>query len=368
VRVAVVGAGIHGLAVAWGLARLGHRVTVLDQAAIPNPLASSYDRHRLIRHAYGARDGYVRMASEAYQAWQALWTDLGEELHVPTGTLVLDRERDGWAAASAAALARCGHEVEWLEPADVARRFPPLAAEGVARAFFHGRGGVLRSGAILESLARHLAARGVELRPGTRATELDPDRPSVRTTGGETLSADAVVVAAGAWVTRLLPDLAQRLTPSRQVVVYLEPPAELAAAWSGSPMVLEIGPHSGFYLVPPIPGAGLKVGDHRFSMTGDPDAPRAATAQETSAVLAGCRGRIRDLKRYRIASAVVCFYTVEAQERFVVEPLGRAGWLVSACSGHAFKFGSVIGLRLAEAIDGRRDPAALARWAAGEID
>ena len=38
---------------------------------------------------------------------------------------------------------------------------------------------------------------------------------------------------------------------------------------------------------------------------------------------------------------------------------------MAACSGHAFKFGPVLGQRLAEAIDGRREAGAVSRWAAG---
>jgi glycine/D-amino acid oxidase-like deaminating enzyme len=366
-RVVVVGAGIHGLSAAWGLQRLGHAVTVLEQGPIPHPDGSSCDQHRLIRYPYGSRDALVRMVGEAYRAWETLWSELGEVLYVPTGTLVLDREAEDWAAAAAESLARCGHAVEWLEPAQLARRFPQLAADGVARSFFLATGGVLRAGAILEALARHLASRGVVLRPGARARSADPDRARVLLEGGEEVAADVVIVAAGAWVSRLLPALATRVTPSRQVVAYLEPPPEAHRLWQDAPMVLEIGAEAGFYLVPPVPGTGLKVGDHRFSLVGDPDGPRVASREEADALVARCRGRIRDLPRYRITEARVCFYTVEPEERFLVEPLGRAGWVVSACSGHAFKFGTVIGLRLAEAISGRLEAAALTRWASGEL-
>jgi glycine/D-amino acid oxidase-like deaminating enzyme len=56
---------------------------------------------------------------------------------------------------------------------------------------------------------------------------------------------------------------------------------------------------------------------------------------------------------------------VEPEERFLVERVERA-WVVAACSGHAFKFGPVLGQRLGEAIAGRLDPSDLARWAAGQ--
>src|SRR6267378_5846255 len=57
----IVGGGIMGLATAWALARDGHEVELLEQGALPNPLASSMDEHRLIRHPYGDRRGYARM-------------------------------------------------------------------------------------------------------------------------------------------------------------------------------------------------------------------------------------------------------------------------------------------------------------------
>ena len=63
----VVGGGIMGLATAWGLAREGHTVELFEQGPLPNPLASSMDEHRLIRHPYGDHAGYARMIDQAYR-------------------------------------------------------------------------------------------------------------------------------------------------------------------------------------------------------------------------------------------------------------------------------------------------------------
>ena len=65
--------------------------------------------------------------------------------------------------------------------------------------------------------------------------------------------------------------LAARVTPSRQVITYLAIPDDLRAGWERHPMVLDIDPDCGFYLVPPVAGTGMKIGDHRFTLTGDPD-------------------------------------------------------------------------------------------------
>ena len=363
-RVTIVGGGIMGLSTAWGLSRMGHAVSVFEQGPLPNPLGSSVDQHRLIRYAYGSMTGYMRMVGEAFEAWDRMWQDLGQRLYEPTGTLVLDTTRDGWAQQSAEALAAFGLPVTWLSAGEVAARFPQLETEGVTYAFHLESGGVLRAGAIVEALASYLPSTGVRIVPNTRVDQVDTERARVTLASGARVEADVVVVAGGAWATTLLPSLAARVTPSRQVVIYLAPPSDLEPQWAGAPMVLDIAPDAGFYLVPPIPGTGLKIGDHRFRLEGDPDEPRRASEQETHGLVELCRGRVRQLDRYTIAGTKVCFYTVEPEERFLVEALGKA-WVVSACSGHAFKFGSVIGWRLAETIDGKRDPWSLTRWAAG---
>src|SRR5690349_17942381 len=95
-KVTVVGAGIMGMSVAWALARDGHQVSVYEQTQIPNPLGSSVDQHRLIRFPYGNELGYTRMVADAYWAWEQLWSDLGKQLYIQTGTLVLASAEKNW--------------------------------------------------------------------------------------------------------------------------------------------------------------------------------------------------------------------------------------------------------------------------------
>jgi glycine/D-amino acid oxidase-like deaminating enzyme len=363
----VVGGGVMGLATAWGLARAGHTVELFEQGPLPNPLASSVDQHRLIRHPYGDRIGYARMIDEAYAAWDLLWRDLGQRFYAETGTLALSGNGDTWAERSAAALAHTGRRMEELPLAELPGRFPQIDPQGVERAFWMATGGVLFAQDIVAALAGHLARQGkVTLHALTPIAAVDLEHGRAVTSAGHQHDADVVVVAAGAWIPRLVPD--RRLVPSRQVVLYFDLPADQRPTWAKSPIIIDKTAAVGLYLAPPVEGRGLKIGDHTFSRRGDPSAERSADEREMQALLGRCRVLIRDFARWRIDRLAVCFYTVTEDERFVVEKHGARGWLMSPCSGHGFKFGALMGLRLAEAIATGSDPAAHARWAAGLED
>ncbi len=362
----IVGGGIMGLATAWRLARDGTEVELFEQGALPNPLASSMDEHRLIRHPYGTHRGYARMIDPAFEAWEELWGDLGQRLFAPTGTLALTANGATWATDSAANLAAIGRPMTELTLEELPRRFPMLDSKGVERAFWLDTGGDLFAQDIVAALVRHLAASPrVQLHAETPVRHVDLEHGRITTAAGQVHAADTVVVAAGAWVGRLVPALTSRLIPSRQVVVYFDMPTEARAAWAKGPMVIDKTGDVGLYLVPPAEGRGMKVGDHEFSRRGDPSDAREATAAEMEPLLQRCRTLLRGFDRWRIDRLKVCFYTVTEDERFVVEKLGPKGWVMSPCSGHGFKFGALMGRELARTIALGRDAAAHARWAAG---
>jgi len=364
-NIAIVGAGIMGLAAAWALAKRGARVSVFEQYAIPNPLGSSVDQHRLIRYPYGGEAGYTRMNDAAFAAWDRMWADLGARLYAETGSLGIDAPGADWARRSAATLAKLGIPHEVLTGTQMARRWPHLLPDRVEAALYEPRGGALFADQIVERLAQHLAARGVALHANTRIAEIDPERGRIAIADGKPREFDRVIVAAGPWVNKLTAAVAKRVTPSRQIVVYLDPPASEASAWATAPMMIEMQTNYAFYAVPPRAGLGLKFGDHRFTLDGDPDKERTVARAEAEEMLKACRPRFRNGDAYAIVEAKTCFYDVEPEERFILEPLGAAGYVMSGFSGHGFKFGALLGELAAAAVTGEKDAEAVRRYAAG---
>lgn len=363
-KIAVVGAGIAGLSLAWALTGLGARVALFDQGPIPNPRSSSFDQHRVTRHTYGTLSGYSALMPAAFAAYDRLWADLGANHYHRTNLVYVGPPAPDWVESTVRDLGKAGIAFRELDAGEIATRLPMLRRERTGRAFEAEGAGMLFASRIVTDLARWLAEAGVELHPHSHVTAVDAEAGSL-VANGRRYDADALVVAAGAWLPDLRPDLAPRLRPSRQTLLYLQPPDDVLAAWAAAPIFAVQGDGRDAYIVPPRDGTGMKIGDHTFTRRGHGDDDRIARDDDIAPVREAAAETFADFHRYRITEAKVCYYTVAADERFVVEPLGPAGWLLSACSGHGFKLAPLIASGLAEAITGRRPPAEVTAWAAG---
>jgi sarcosine oxidase len=364
-RVVVVGAGIAGLSSAWQLARRGHAVTLLEQGQVPNPLAASGDHHRIIRRAYGAASGYARAIDEAYAAWDELWNDLGASHHDPRGFMALSREPGDEAEAYLDGMVAGGWPVERFDGAEAERRFPFLNGSSIRFGFTSPEGGALHCRRIAAGMARWLRAAGAELRENARVEAVDAAAAIVTLADGEQLSADRVVVTAGAWVLRLFPQLAGTLVTYRTAVVYLEPPADFAPAWEASPVILDVGGRTDGYIIPASGGGGLKFGSglHKERLS-DANAGRVPRQGEGEAVRDLFTPPFVRLGQYKVIDTVTCAYTFTADERFFGAEIGRT-LVVSACSGHGYKFGAAVGRRVADAVE-TGDAGMLKRWLRAE--
>ena len=365
-RAIVVGAGIAGLSLAWALRRRGFGVDLYEQGPIPNPVSSSFDEHRVTRHAYGAMTGYARMMPAAFRVWDRLWAELGASHYEPCGMVYFLREgAEAWYEPTAASLDALGIGCREVPLGEVPARFPMVEPRGLVRVVETEGAGMLFPARILTGLTVLLARQGVRLHAYTKVDAVDPERATV-TAEGRILGADVVAVTAGAWADRLAPELRALATPSRQAVLYLAPPPRLATAWAEAPVLAHLGDEGGNYTLPPRRGTRLKVGDHTFSLRGDPDEFRLATDADLERLRRAARLAYRDFDAYAELERKACFYTVEPRERFVVRPLGAKGWLVSACSGHGFKLQPLITEGVAQAIAGERPAADVPAWAAGD--
>lgn len=365
-KVLIVGAGIVGLSTAWALARQGHEPLVFDQGPIPNPLAASADKHRMIRHAYGAAAGYARMVDQAFAAWDELWQDLGARHYRESGTIAICTAPGDWADQSRETQARLGQPHQVLDGPELATLLPQIAAPEGAWGLYNRTGGPLLANRILDDLIAHLIATGITLYPERRVTAVDPAAGRITLANGHVEQGDHVVIATGAWIGKLLPAYANRTAPRRSVVVYLEPPARYATAWREGAALVQYSEPGTLYTLPPVDDIALKFGGPPLTPQGDPDAPRTAVEGEGASILGHFAPILKDAGDYRVLEPVVCYYADGVDERFIVETDERL-LVVTNCAGHMYKFGPLMGQQIVRCLVGDLESAALTLWAAGDL-
>lgn len=362
-RLIVVGAGIYGAVAAWEARRRGHDVVLVERNPTPGPGGASFDEHRLIRRFYPADTAYAAMIGPAFDAWDAVFDDLGARHLVETGVLAVSRGADD-GERLIDSLAASPWPCERMDGPEAERRYAFLAPGWTRRAAFSPEGGALLADRILTGLLARFRASGGTVRDGVEVRSVDAAAGAVVLATGERLLGDAVVVAAGAWAGRLFPHLAPLLRPWWTSAVFLEPPPELAAAWAAAPGLVDTGGAVDGYVLPPVAGTRLKMGAavYRRPILETPDLIGPALPPEWFRdVFAGA---FRDLDRHRVLEVRHFPYVFTPDHRFHAERRGRC-WILSCCSGHGFKFGAVIGRRAVDAVEGRVSAEAFAAWTAG---
>jgi sarcosine oxidase len=360
----VLGAGVIGAAAALHLARRG-RTLLLERHVFLHERGSSHGGSRIFRHAYEDVD-HVRLAIAADAAWTALEHETGERLLHRTGGLDLGRVGGGELAAIEAALRSAGRPVERLDAAQVRERFPVFAVGDDVEALYQPDAAIVPATRAVATLLRAAAAAGAELRDREGATSVSAtaDGVEVVTPLGR-YAADRLVVAAGAWLAGVLPELALPLHVEQQQVLYLRVGAD-ARAFAPGRMPVFIDRRGGIYGFPLFdrPHA-IKVSDHegaptidleRRSFDVDP-ARAAATVAAARALLPGVTADV--------VEAQTCLYTKTPDERFVLDRHPDHPHVVVAGggSGHAFKFGPVLGEIAADLVTGVATPHAIGAFA-----
>lgn len=356
--VIVAGLGAHGSSAAYHLASRGASVLGFDRFARGHTMGSSGGLSRIIRLSYYEHPDYVPLLRRAWTLWRDLERESGERLLTETGGLYAG-DPSGELVSGALESAR-RHELEHdvLETAALRARYPLFAWLDGWQGVFERQAGWLAPERCIETHLRLAEQRGATLRFDEPIDRWESTSDGVRvTTPTGSFEARQLVIAAGAWESQLAPALASELSVERSVLFWFEPTAE-RDAFARLPVYIVQDTDRIFYGFPYIEGQGVKVAGLHFGDKTDPDTvDRTASAGDEERVRAWLRRRM-PLANGERRDAKVCMYTNTPDANFIVDRLADHPNVVvaSACSGHGFKFSSVIGEIVADLVlDGETD-------------
>ncbi len=348
----VIGVGAMGSAACYELTRRGKRVLGLERYDIPHELGSSHGYTRIIRLAYYEHPSYVLLLRRAYELWRAIQAHAGEQLLHITGSIDAG-PADSWVFKGS--LQSCiEHELphEVLTGAELAERFPGYRLPADTLALLQPEGGFLLPERCIVAYVLAAQALGAQIHGRERVLEWQPLREGVRVhTDRAVYEADRLVITAGAWSGQLLDCLRGLALPERQVLAWLQPARPELFHPARFPVFNLLVEEGRFYGFPVFGVPGFKFGKyHHLEERADPDAADRAVHPRDELLLRDFAARYFPDGAGPTMSLKTCLFTNTPDGHFVIDlhPDYPQVAFASPCSGHGFKFASVVGEILAD--------------------
>lgn len=354
--VAIVGAGVHGAAAAFHLARRGVAVAVFDRGPVSG---GPTGRSGGICRAYytdpflaeTARDGIAFLAGFEER------TGGHQSGFRRTGAFYLHGPGDVAAAgATAALLGSLGAGGELVGADALPARLPHLDLDGVAVAVWEADAGYADPYATTVGLAAAARRHGAVVHPRLPVVALAEERHgvAVTTSDGRTHRAGRLLVAAGPWTAALLRPLGVELplTVERHVVAVAE--HDPADADGLVPHVLIDIP--GGYYTTPQPRTQYLVGGVVPASAADPDDVPGPLAGELDALAAASAARSPARRRATVVGGWASLYDVSPDWQPVAGRVGEHVFVDAGTSGHGFKLAPAWGDHVARLLLDDPDP------------
>ena len=343
----VVGSGAMGSAVTYHLANRGLRTLNLEKFHLNHVNGSSHGKSRIIRTAYHEHSNYVPLVKRAFELWYELQDQSGNDLIRITGGLMFGTPDSELVSGALRSASEHSVQHKLLEAHEITEQFQVFRPSDEEVAILEPNAGILFPERCIKAHTALARNAGAEFHFNEPVLKWQADRDTiVARTQKETYVADSMIFAAGSWVAELLPDLNLPLQCERQTVFWFKPlqDAELLSA-ARMPVFIWQQRGGNYYYGVPDMGEGVKAAEHHAGEFASPDSIRREITQEDELPVRGFLKRHIPLAGGEIVSSTTCLYTNSPDGHFLIDfhPNYRNVIIVSACSGHGFKFATVIG-------------------------
>jgi sarcosine oxidase len=334
-----------GASVSYNLAKRGLRVLTIERHGVNNKFGSSHGKTRIIRLAYYEDPRYVPLLRRAYESWHEVESKSGKKLLQVTGGLMIGK-RDGELVKGVLRSAKehnLAHEV--LSASELEGRFGAFTVGDGMEAVYEGGAGILFAEDCVRSFVGLASEAGCDFRFSERVEgwKSGAEGVEVETSAGRQ-TASRLVLCAGAWNSGLAGGVLP-LQCERQVPLWFSSEGQDAFAPPKMPLFIMEEERGVFYYGIPDVGHGVKVARTHGGKVSDPDVvKREVTEEDVDPVRRFISRRLKRLNSTPIASTT-CIYSNTPDLNFAIgpHPAETRVTVLSACSGHGFKFASVLG-------------------------
>jgi sarcosine oxidase len=334
----VLGLGAMGSACVYQLAKRGASVLGLEQFDIAHVLGSSGGISRQTKVTPYVGGPYEPLIRRANENWRTLEKDSKQQVFHQCGYLELGPNQR---------LPRGeGTEIELLDESALATRFPqfenlPKGTNGI----LDHQGGLLRSELAIASHCHVALQQGAHIRCQEPVKDWHTDSGGVTvTTKRGSYRSKHLVIAAGAWNAKLIPQLRDKLQVTRLSLGWFAPKDPAFFSVETFPTWLH-GAHYGFPVLPDFPG--FKVAKHWRGAPTDPDQIDRVPNTDDEKLVRDYLGVHIPAANGSVLAFKVCMYTHGGPSIGTLSGEKRVTF-IAACNGGGFKFSSTYGEALAD--------------------
>lgn len=356
-----------GSAACWYLAKRGQNVLGLEQFNTPHENGSHAGQSRIIRKAYFEHPDYVPLLERAYANWRAFESESGSTLYHRTGIVYFGKKENENISGIRNSARLYNVPIEDLTPHNAKKRYPAFNVPADFDVIFEPDAGFVTPERTIESYVAESQKNGAVIKTNSPVLKWKQEPNGIRVhTEAREYTCEKLVITAGAWTSRLIPELKSKLQVTRQVLAWVMPPDTSPFSLENFPCWFvedpDLGTFYGFPVLPPSVFSGpkgLKLAHHHPGMTCEPEDIHAdvplVEKQKLHDFLRAYLPSVGD----QISHLKNCLYTYSPDSHFIIDHLpGYENRVViaSGFSGHGFKFVPVVGEILADlAMKGRTD-------------
>lgn len=360
--VIVLGAGAMGSAAAYYLSKNGQRVLVLEQFEIDHQHGSSYGNSRIIRYMYD-HPAYVRLMKAAYPLWFALEKEVGEQLYFKTGGIDFGLPETPSLKITLDTVNSENIPYEIFDTVEASKRYPQFRFDDGMIVAYQSDSGILNASRCVQAHLRLAQHHGAMVYDQTPVTDIEvyPDRVKVETPRG-IFEAGKLVIAAGAWTQSLMARLGVDLPLHvlRCQYSFFRP---VEGDFSVGNFPIFIGHladtiYESPYGFPDYDGRGFKVAYHGGELVKDINNINYTPDEDTPEKLRVFLQKYIPGANGEHVGSQVCLYTMTPDTHFVIDthPEHRHIVFTTPCSGHGFKFSTLIGKMMRDLVIDQTTP------------
>jgi sarcosine oxidase subunit beta len=350
-EVGIIGAGIHGVSVAFHLASRGIGVTVFEQGA---PASGPTGRSSAICRAYYTNPYLARVANRSLDMFRTFGDLTGGRdcgFH-KTGVLYLHSDSDSAHVHSAAEyMNSIGTRIEVLDLDRLGEEFPLFDLDGVGIGGWEPDAGYADPVATTAGLMAKAVELGATARLYQRVTSLREHKGAAAELvleGGESVTCERLLIAAGPWTRSLAAQAGAELplTVERHYVATIR--------WSHArDMRFAHADIGGGYYCKPEGDELYCLGPLTAEHEADPDAEvRGIDGEESLRMAKLATRRIPSLRDAVSTGGWASLYDVSPDWMPVIGEIAPGVFVDAGTSGHGFKLGPALGADVAALVMG----------------